>query len=110
MAAMAIEKAKLEAEREKHERWVRKLQKGNHDVSNLRAGFEGLFIDFICKFNSRVLLNIFMNATTKCFILILKDIIKKSAIKVCNQIQTHFVLKSILRCFANYCTRKWFVA
>ena len=37
----AIEKARLEAERDKHLRLVSKLQKGHHDTSNMRPASDG---------------------------------------------------------------------
>jgi len=39
----ALEAARLRAEREKHEKWLRKLEAGNHDTSRLRANFESTY-------------------------------------------------------------------
>jgi len=36
----ALEAARRRAEWEKHEKWLRKLEAGNHDTSKLRANFE----------------------------------------------------------------------
>ena len=38
----ALEAARRRAEREKHEKWLRKLEAGNHDTSKLRANFESM--------------------------------------------------------------------
>ena len=39
----ALEAARRRAEREKHEKWLRKLEAGNHDTSRLRANFESTY-------------------------------------------------------------------
>jgi len=39
----ALEAARLRAEHEKHEKWLRKLEAGNHDTSRLRANFESTY-------------------------------------------------------------------
>ena len=39
----ALEEARRRAEREKHEKWLRKLEAGHHDTSKLRANFESMY-------------------------------------------------------------------
>ena len=39
----ALEAARLRAQREKHEKWLQKLEAGNHDTSKLRANFESMY-------------------------------------------------------------------
>jgi len=40
----ALEAARRRAEWEKHEKWLRKLEAGNHDTSKLRANFESMYV------------------------------------------------------------------
>jgi len=44
----ALEVARHQAERDKHERWLRKLEAGNHDTSRLRANFESMHSAVCC--------------------------------------------------------------
>jgi len=39
----ALEAARRRAEWEKHEKWLRKLEAGNHDTSKLRANLESTY-------------------------------------------------------------------
>jgi len=39
----ALEAARMRAQRERHEKWLRKLEAGSHDTSKLRANFESTY-------------------------------------------------------------------